>query len=105
MAGLMILASGIFALLSPGSASAQSQISGQALVQLNAIRQEKASWNRFQQKIDSKILVEAKRRSNRPLAVGYPELRRTVTPDSNGRVEVDITARVTTTLTQIGLVQ
>ncbi|MDO8587872.1 MAG: S8 family serine peptidase [Armatimonadota bacterium] len=63
--------------------------------QIAAIRQEKGSWTPAQRKIESKLLLAAKKNRQAPLAIGMPELRSSIELDSENKVLVDVRAVVT----------
>ena len=73
-------------------------ISKKALNQIDALMREKKSWNHAQCKIDTHLLLAAKRRLARPLTAGLPQLRSVGNIDSSQNVLVDIKASVSTEL-------
>jgi hypothetical protein len=82
----------------PGSAT--GQLSDSALRQIEALQQDKARRTPAQQKVDSQLLYAEKMRRGVPVANGVRTLRVTLDKDTDGRVQVDITARVTDELLQ-----
>lgn len=92
----------MIALASTSTALAQRakdrQISAQAITQIAALQQEKASWTHIQRKIQSKLLITTKQRLRRPMAEGMPSLRPTIEIDADGMTLVDIKAKVTDAL-------
>ncbi|MCX7048646.1 MAG: S8 family serine peptidase, partial [Candidatus Sumerlaeota bacterium] len=92
----------MFLMLAPLTLHAQQplQLSPNALAQIAALQQEKASWTPIQQKVDSQLLLETKRNLNQAMAPGVPQLRRTVTIGPDGRTKIDIKANVTDALLQ-----
>ena len=74
------------------------QMSANAMAQISAIRQEKASWTPDQRKVDCHLLLETKKNLNQPMAAGLPPVQQTVNVGPDGRVKVDIKASVTAVL-------
>lgn len=74
------------------------QIAPQALQQIQALRLEKASWTAAERKIDSNLVIRAKRARGVPLAAQLPDLQSAVEIDALGTTRVDITATVTNEL-------
>lgn len=66
-----------------------------ALRQIAALQADKAQRTPVQQKIDSQLLYADKMRRGVPVAEGIATLRVDLDKDDAGRVELDITARVT----------
>jgi hypothetical protein len=90
----------ILCVLSRGSglqlrAVAADEISPNALNEIRALLDEKASWSPAQAKMDSQLIHAAKRQRGQPFAAGAPNLRFDVTLQPDGRVLVDINAEVT----------
>ena len=84
----------------PGGNSArpigsQLQLSQSATTQIKAIIAEKRTWTPVQQKIDSNLLIAAKRQSGQALAPGFPVMQSAVKIDAAGKTMVDIRATVT----------
>jgi hypothetical protein len=77
-----------------GSARAQ-EISQQAVEQIQALLQEKASRTPAQRKIGSHLLYARQRLRGKAIAPGVPSLRSRIRADATQRVLVDITAEVT----------
>jgi Subtilase family len=71
-----------------------TQLSEKAMRQIQLIQQEKESRSPAQQKIDSQMLYEMKKRSGR-MPKGMPALQTGIKPDQSGKVSVDIKAKVT----------
>lgn len=65
-----------------------------AVAQIDELMAEKRSWSRSQQKIDSSLLLEVKRRAGARLFQAVPSLRSDVQVTRSGRVEVDIEGEV-----------
>ncbi len=88
------------------SVVAQETISDEALAQLGALLQEKASWTDVERKMDSKLVFESKRRLGKSMAVGLPALRTQARLDASDRALVDIDVTVTQdildAITQLG---
>jgi hypothetical protein len=63
--------------------------------QIHRLMEEKATWSEAQQKIDSQLLLEAKRVQGHSLFQTLPQLQPRVEVRRDGRVEVDIRAEVT----------
>jgi hypothetical protein len=80
-------------------ASAQTQISEEAMKQIELMEKEKASRSPVEQKIDSQMLYEMKQSSGEMLK-GMPVLNTGIEPDKSGKVLVDIKAKVTDDLLQ-----
>lgn len=70
------------------------KIAASALLQIQALQQEKASWTPVQRKINSKLLLRMKKKLSRPIIAGVPEMRSSVTIDATGNTLVDIKADV-----------
>ena len=83
-----------------GAAASQGQtLAPQASRQIQALQEEKASFTSAQQKMDSQLVFALKRHRGQVVARGMVEGMRTGTAvDGQGRVLVDIQARVTTGL-------
>ncbi|MEP7337595.1 MAG: S8 family serine peptidase [Acidobacteriota bacterium] len=102
LAGILILtASSLLALAvgmiavnwsRPAVASMQQPISGNALQQIQALLDEKASRSVAERKIDSQLIYAAKVRRGQNIAIGVPTLEINVAVDAQGRTIVDITA-------------
>ncbi|PWU15848.1 MAG: hypothetical protein C5B50_14830 [Verrucomicrobia bacterium] len=63
--------------------------------QIAALLKEKASWTPFQVKMESALIHASKKQSGRTFAPGAPKLELDLKKESDGRVLVDITAKVT----------
>jgi uncharacterized repeat protein (TIGR01451 family) len=79
-------------------AAAQPGISTEALLQIQALQEEKNSWTLEEKKVSSKLLMEAKRSEGRGLADGLPALRPGFQLNAQGTVDLDIRATVTSSL-------
>src|ERR1044072_675787 len=86
----------------PGGSIVTRQVSQDSLqiteatrVQLEALVQEKQSRTAVQQKIDSQLLVAARRKRNEALAPAMAQLQIDVAFCGDGRTEVDISGRIT----------
>ena len=77
-----------------GPAQGEAFASAQVMEQIAAIGREKHSWTPVQRKINSKLLLERKRRLGLPIATGVPEMRSLVDVDAVGGTLVDIKAKV-----------
>jgi hypothetical protein len=73
---------------------ASAQVSEKAMKQIELMQKEKESRSPTQTKIDSQLLYEI-RRSNGKTIKGAPELKTGIQPDENGKVLVDVKAKVT----------
>jgi PKD repeat protein len=82
-------------------ASAQPALSAAAINQIEALQAEKTSRTSAQQKLDSQLIYAAKERRGLPIAAGVPLLRADVKFAPDGRVLIDINAKVTPVLTQM----
>lgn len=71
------------------------QLTEHIKTQLNALRLEKQSRTAAQQKIDSQLLIAAKRKRNEVMAAAMAQLQIDVTYDAGGRTEVDISGGIT----------
>lgn len=79
--------------------AAQGQrLTPEAARQIGVLLEEKASRTPEQQKIDSALVLEVKRRRGDPLFQRLPQLRSRVSTDAGARVLVDIRAEVTDAL-------
>ena len=87
----------LFALV-PHGADAQEKISDQALRQIGALYQEKASRSPAQRKISSSLLFEIKKARRDVTLEGLPELRSGIELGADGRVLVDMDAEVSDAL-------
>ena len=84
---------------SPLTVNDDGQISASALLELQALQREKASFTAAQQKLDSQLVFALKQSRNEPIAGGaVPQLQTGVEVDTNGRVLVDIAANITADL-------
>src|SRR5579872_4008112 len=84
------------AMSSAAQAADAGPLSPSALLQIQAMQDEKASFTPVQQKMDSQLVFALKKSRNQPIANGaVPQLRIGVTNDASGKVLVDITANVT----------
>jgi hypothetical protein len=81
--------------------SAQPALSAAAINQIEALHAEKASRTPAQHKMDSQLIYAAKERLGLPIATGVPLLRADVKFAPDGRVLIDINAKVTPALTQL----
>jgi hypothetical protein len=77
---------------------AAGDISPQALAQIDALLQEKASWSPAEQKIDSQLLFAAKTALGQPMRAGVPALQNNVPAEPDGRVVIDVRAEVSDAL-------
>jgi hypothetical protein len=77
------------------------QITEQTRAQLHALLLEKQSRTAAQQKIDSQLLIAARRKRNEPLAPALAQLRIDVAFDTDGRTEIDISGRITENLVAV----
>lgn len=80
------------------SAAGAREIGESALRQMQALRQEKASWTPAQKKINARLLLEMKRRLRRATAAGLPAPRSAPAVDGAGCVLVDLQAVVSAAL-------
>ncbi|MDB6111012.1 MAG: hypothetical protein JWR69_2762 [Pedosphaera sp.] len=71
------------------------ELSQSVLRQIHALQEEKAARTLVEQKIASKLLDAGRMQRGQPIADGLTKLRVKVDSDSEGRVLVDIKARVT----------
>lgn len=71
------------------------KLSESALKQIAALQEEKAKRTPAQRKIDSQLLYADKMRRGESIAPGVATLRADLDKDAEGRVEVDIAAKVT----------
>jgi Subtilase family len=97
LTALFLCEVGLFSLsaaMLPKPASAQTQISEEAMKQIELMQKEKASRSPVEQKIDSQMLYEMKKSSGEMLK-GMPALNTGIEPDKSGKVLVDIKAKVT----------
>jgi Subtilase family len=100
LAALFLCEVGMFSLSAamlaqPASAQqSATQLSEKAMRQIQLMQQEKESRSPVQQKIDSQMLYEMKKRSGR-MPKGMPALQTGIKPDQSGKVSVDIKAKVT----------
>jgi hypothetical protein len=92
MLGLGVL---FWSLLSDSAVAQQLQLSHEALQQIQALRDEKATRTPAQQKIDSNLLLEMKMRRGEAIMQAVPALQTGITLDAKGHTLVDITAEVT----------
>ena len=83
------------ALLGSAAVAQPTQLSPQALAQIQVLTQEKLSRTPAQNKLDSRLLLEVKRRRKDPLFEALPGLRPGVVVEEDGNVLVDIKAEVT----------
>jgi Subtilase family len=81
------------------SAFAQTPISEKAIKQIAIMQKEKASRSPTQKKIDSQLLYEMQKSSGK-LTQEMPELKTGIKPQENGKVLVDIKAKVSDDLLQ-----
>ncbi len=101
---LIVLVSGL-ATLSPGSrltarAAQQLQqiddgISAEAIAQINALLAEKASRTPVQEKIDSLLIYAQKMAKGQAIASGVSTLEVALPKTTDGRLEIDVRAKVT----------
>src|SRR5438552_9890799 len=75
--------------------SLAQRVNDAALRQIAALQEEKARRTPTQQKIDSQLYYAEKMRRGEPIADRITTLRVELDKDEQGRVEVDITAKVT----------
>src|ERR1700730_6238659 len=80
---------------SPAKAAPASHLSDNARGEISAVLSEKASWTPAQIKMESQLIHALKQHRGQTFAAGAPNLRLDVKPQSDGRVLVDIKARVT----------
>jgi Subtilase family len=78
---------------------AHAQLSEKAMKQIEMMEKEKDSRSPVQQKIDSQLLYEIQKKSGHTIK-GVPAMKTGIEPDKNGRVLVDIKAKVTADLVQ-----
>ena len=88
----------LFFTVVPHGAAAQDKISDQALRQIGALLQEKATRTPAQRKISSSLLIEIKKARRDGTLKGLPELRSSIELDRDGRTLVDIDAGVSDAL-------
>ena len=69
-----------------GAAWAQEGVNEEAINQIRAVLEEKASLSPELQKIDTRLLRAVKRRKGDPADERLPSLRSTLEPDADGRV-------------------
>jgi hypothetical protein len=79
--------------------TASAQLSEKAIKQIELIQKEKESRSPIQKKIDSQLLYEIQRSSGKTIE-GMPELKTGIELDKNGKVLVDVKAKVTDELLQ-----
>lgn len=79
---------------------ANGELSASALKQIAALETEKASESPVQQKIDSQLLYAEKIRQGVPIAEGVPTQRVDLDKDGQGRILLDIKAKITDALLQ-----
>lgn len=77
------------------------QMTEQTRAQLHALFLEKQSRTATQQKIDSQLLLAARRKRNEALAPAMAQLQINVALDTDGRAEVDISGRITENLAAV----
>jgi len=96
----------IAGLLTPATAWAQDELSENARAQIGALLQEKATWNATEQKMDSRLILESKRRLGKSFVLGFPQPRSRARVDDFDRALIDIDATVTqdvlNAITQLG---
>jgi hypothetical protein len=76
-----------------------AQLSEKAMKQIELMQKEKESRSPTQKKIDSQLLYEIQKSSGKTIK-GMPELKTGIEPDKNGKVLVDVKAKVTDDLLQ-----
>lgn len=79
----------------------QLQLTEATRTQLRDLVLEKQSRTAAQQKIDSQLLLAARRKRNEPLAPAMAQLQIDVAFDTDGRTEVDISGRITENLVAV----
>jgi uncharacterized repeat protein (TIGR01451 family) len=103
-AGLSRLALGCVALaaiLAVSATAGAQPLSDTALHQIQAMQDEKASFTPAQQKMDSQLIFALKKSRGQTIANGaVPQLRIGAAADTNGMIQVDINANVTSNLLQ-----
>jgi Subtilase family len=78
---------------------ASAQLTEKAMKQIELIQKEKASRSPVQQKIDAQMLYEVKKRSGK-MTKGLPTLKTGIKPNKNGKLLVDMKAKVSDGLLQ-----
>src|SRR4030095_2843858 len=81
-----------------GAAGKQDEISPQAMAQIEALLREKRSRAGTQRKIDSQLIYEIKMRRGEPVADGVPRIETDLSYNAEGKVALDLKARVSDTL-------
>ena len=81
-------------------AAPDGSLSQSALDQISALLNEKASWTAAQRKMDSQLVHALKNNQGLAFAPGAPNLEMDVRKQPDGRVLVDMKARVTDALLQ-----
>jgi Subtilase family len=95
-AGLFLIPSLVFAQAPAAGASiAPAGLSANAMNEIGALLQEKASRTPAQQKMDSQLVHALKHNRGEAFAPGAPHVQMDVKMETDGRVLVDITATVT----------
>jgi hypothetical protein len=75
-------------------AASPAVVPQRALDQIAALLEEKASWTAVQAKQESELIHAVKNRRGQAFAAGAPDLRLDLKPEADGRVLVDIKAKV-----------
>jgi hypothetical protein len=81
------------------SRPASAQLSEEALKQIEILQKEKEGRSPIQRKIDSQLLYEVKKSRGETIE-GVPPLKTGIQVDENGRVLVDVKAKITDGLLQ-----
>jgi uncharacterized repeat protein (TIGR01451 family) len=95
---LALWCSALFAAFATALSASADGIGTNALRQIQALIQEKDSRTAAQLKLESQLLYALKLSRNQPLAAGITNLQFLPVPDANGKIEVDLTATVSTAL-------
>ena len=90
----LVLVSGNISPANAQTSGVAPKISDNAKRQIQALENEKAARTPAQQKIDSQLLYETKKRNRDKLTLAVPSLETGVDVDGSGRTTVDITARI-----------
>jgi hypothetical protein len=100
LAALFLCEIGIFSLsVSILAKPASAQLTEKAMKQIELIQKEKNSRSPAQKKIDSQLLYEVKKRGGK-MTKGLPTLKTGIKLDKNGKLLVDMKAKVSDGLLQ-----
>ena len=95
VAGSLVVGGGEMSAFGQGQHPLAASARLNAMQQIQALVADKALWNKAQQKLDSQLIFQARLKTSGVVHAKALKLRPSLTPESDGRIKVDITATVT----------